>query len=77
MPEVEPPLHYITMARASEISTILPAVLSNQARAGRLQSIKLGNTLVTTRVWLHEYLLSRETRQGRRKPLPEGYVAPE
>jgi hypothetical protein len=77
MPELEPPMQYITLRRASDLSGVSAATLGNQARSGRLQTILLGNTLVTTRVWLHEYLKARETRQGRRKPLPADYVAPE
>ena len=48
MPRLEPPMHYITMTCASEISAVPTATLSNQARLGRLQSVKLGQTLVTT-----------------------------
>ena len=67
----------ITVAHASAISGVAAGTVRNQARAGRLQSVKLGHTLVTTSGWLHEYLMSRATRQGRRKPLPADYVAPE
>lgn len=82
MQELEPPMQYITLQRASEISGVSPRTLGNQARIrgdkpARLRTVKLGHTLVTTRIWLHAYLEARHTHQGARVPLPEGYVAPE
>jgi hypothetical protein len=82
MPELEPPMQYITMQRACEISGISRVTLGNQARARRgnpprLRTVKLGHTLVTTRVWLHEYLTSREETNKQAAPLPAGYVPPE
>lgn len=81
MPELEPPMQYITMQRASEISGLSPITLGNQARERngkppRLRTTRLGHTLVTTRAWLHEYLSSRDTR-GHAAPLPADYVAPD
>ncbi len=70
-------MDFMTVAHASAISGVAAGTLSNQARLGRFQSVKLSHTLLTTRVWLHEYIMSRATRQGRRKPLPADYVAPE
>jgi hypothetical protein len=70
-------MQYITLSRAGELSGIAAATLGNQARAGKLQTILLGHTRVTTRRWLHDYLTSRDQHQGPRKPLPEGYQAPE
>jgi hypothetical protein len=57
-------------------SAVSTGTLSNQARAARLPAVKPGQTRVVTGVWLHEYLLSRERRQGRRKPLPADYGDP-
>jgi len=67
---------YITLARASEISGVAATTLSNQARAGKLQTKLLGRTRITTRVWLHEYLVARDAHQGPRKALPESYQDP-
>ena len=82
MPELEPPMQYITLQRASEISGVSPVTLGNQARErggkpARLRTVRLGHTLVTTRVWLHAYLESRDARRKQAAPLPEGYAAPE
>ena len=73
---MEGPLDYITLRRAGELCGISGDTLRNQARRGRLQTLKLGRDNVTTRKWLHAYLQSRDTR-GHAAPLPEGYVAPE
>jgi hypothetical protein len=76
MPELEGPMEYITLGRASALCNVSAATLRNQALRGRLRVIKPGHDMLTTRVWLHRYLHSRDTR-GHAKPLPPDYVAPE
>jgi hypothetical protein len=51
--------------------------LRNQVQNKKLHAVKLGHDWLTTRAWLHEYLMAREGHQGPRKPLPPHYVAPE
>ena len=53
-------------------------MLGIQCRARKLKTLRARREWFTTRRWLHEYLLAASTRdKGARKPLPEGYVAPE
>jgi hypothetical protein len=73
---LEGPLEYITLQRAEELCGVSAGALRNQVKRKRLRTVKLGRDNVTTRVWLHEYLTSRDPR-GRVKPLPADYVAPE
>lgn len=77
MADLEAPTEYITLARAGELCAVDPGTLGNQARSGRLRTVLLGHTRVTTRLWLHDYLTARSTHQGRRKSLPDGYQSPE
>ena len=46
---LEPPMEYIALARASELSGVSPATLSRQARMGKLRAVMKGHTLLTTR----------------------------
>jgi hypothetical protein len=75
--ELEPVDQFISIARAAQLADVSPHTLRNQARAGKLRTQKLGHDLVTSRRWLHEYLMSRDTQRGRTKPLPVDYRAPE
>jgi hypothetical protein len=69
---------WITITRAAEISGLAKSTLSHQGVAGKLQSFRSGRERLTTRRWLHQYLLDASKRdKGQRKPLPEGYVVPE
>jgi hypothetical protein len=79
MLQLEGPDDPITLKRAGELSGVSPSTLRTQALAGKLRTNKLGpRTQVTTRRWLHEYLMEAAERdKGRRLPLPEDYVAPE
>jgi hypothetical protein len=73
---MEDPMELISLKRAAQISGLSPETLRVQARAGRLRSVKPAHDHLTTRRWLHDYLLSRSA-QSDRKPLPPDYVAPE
>jgi hypothetical protein len=69
-------MELIGLTRAAELSGLSAGSLRIQARKGRLRTVKPSTDLLTTRVWLHEYLTSRDTTFGKVKPLPPGYVAP-
>jgi hypothetical protein len=78
MVSLEGPDEHITLARAAEISGLSPATLRKQARARKLRTVRSRREWLTTRRWLHEYLLAATRRdKGARKPLPEGYISPE
>ena len=69
---------HITLKRASDLSGLSTETLRVQANAGKLRTVKLGRDHLTTRRWLHHYLTEASERdKGNRKPLPEGYAAPE
>lgn len=72
---LEGPMEWITLQRAGEISGVSPETLRRVAQRGRLRVKKMGPLNVTTRFYLHQYLVSRSTR-GHTKPLPPGYVVP-
>src|SRR5579871_863594 len=75
---LEGPDEYISLARAAQIAGLSPGTLRNQALKGKLNTVQVARNNLTTRRWLHEYLHAADAAQGgRRKPLPEGYVAPE
>jgi hypothetical protein len=65
----------ITLREASDLCGLSPETLRYAAWKDRLRAEKAGRDLFTTRVWLHEYLTSRD-RRGRARPLPPDYVAP-
>ena len=69
----------ISLARASELSGVAHETLRAQRRRGRLQAEKVGRDWLTTRRWLHQYLITRGAgyHGGRRAPLPTDYQAPE
>jgi hypothetical protein len=73
---MEAPMEFISLARAAEISGVSHATLRQQAGRKRLRTLQVARNHLTTRVWLHEYLMAREGHQGPRKPLPADYVAP-
>lgn len=75
---LEGPDDYISIRRASELGGVSAGTLRNQALAGKLATTKLAHDLLTTRRWLHAYLMAASARDtGRRLPLPEGYEPPE
>jgi hypothetical protein len=74
--ELEDPMELISLKRAAQISGVSSITLRLQARNGRLRTVQPARDLLTTRTWLHEYLMSRTPASGR-KPLPPDYVAPE
>jgi hypothetical protein len=75
VPDLEGPGARIILRHAAQLSGVAYSTLHNQARAGRLQSWRTGHERLTTRLWLHAYLVSRESHPAR--PLPPDYVAPE
>jgi hypothetical protein len=50
--------------------------LRNQVQHKKRHAVKLGHDWLTTRAWLHEYLMSRLEHGGPRKPLPPDYATP-
>jgi excisionase family DNA binding protein len=69
---------YITLQRAAKIAGLSQSTLKNQIHNKRLQAVRLGHNWLTTRRWLHEYLMEASQRdRGRRLPLPADYQAPE
>ena len=75
---VEPPDRHSTRIRAAALAGVHRGTLRRQVYRKKLRAEKFVRDLVTTRRWLHEYLLSREGSRGARAaPLPEGYVPPE
>ncbi len=77
MADREGPDDYIALAHAAELCGLSAGTLRNQALNGRLQTVKLAGNHVTTRRWLHAYLVSRGDTNGRAAPLPADYRAPE
>jgi hypothetical protein len=74
---LEKPDEYISLARAAELSGLKPGTLRNQALAGKLHCVVLARNRLTTRRWLHDYLVEATQRsRGRRLPLPAEYVPP-
>jgi hypothetical protein len=74
----EGPDDHISLGRAAELSGRSPETLRVQARAGKLRTVRRGRGHLTTRRWLHDYLMGAKQRDhGRFLRLPEGYVAPE
>ncbi len=75
---LEPPDELIPLQRAAELSGVSVGTLRIQARVGKLTAKLTAYTWFTSRRWLHEYLVAATERdKGARKPLPEGYVAPD
>ncbi|MGH2412009.1 MAG: hypothetical protein ACRDGS_16830 [Chloroflexota bacterium] len=76
MEQLESADSYLSMARAEAISRIPAAVLTAHAEAGRLRALFHDDNWLTTRRWLHHYLLN-DLGDHRSLPLPHGYVSPE
>ena len=75
---LEEPDTYVSLDRAAELCARSPDTLRALAVRGRLRTVKIGRKHLTTRRWLHEYLMQASGRdQGRCLSLPESYVAPE
>jgi hypothetical protein len=79
MAALEPPDRFISLARASELSGVAHETLRAQRRRGRLRAEKIGRDWLTTRRWLHNYLIGRGNgyHGGRRVPLPADYRVPD
>jgi hypothetical protein len=76
MTDLEGPDELIPLPRAGELAGLAATSLVGPAILGRLRTIRDGRRRLTTRRWLHAYLMSRNPESGR-KPLPADYVAPE
>jgi hypothetical protein len=75
---LEQPDEYISLRRAAELSGLGLGTIRAQASAGKLRTHAVGYERLTTRRWLHEYLMEASKRdKGRRLPLPADYQAPE
>ena len=75
---MEAPDDLISLPRAAEIAGLSVHTVRAQARARRLQVRRVGHERLTTRRWLHEYLIrASENDRGTRAPLPEGYLPPD
>jgi hypothetical protein len=78
MAALEAPDVYISLTRAAELAGRRFEILRVQAVRGRLRTIKTGGEHLTTRRWLHEYLLRAAPNGSERfLPLPADYVPPE
>jgi hypothetical protein len=56
---------YLTIAQAAALLGVQPATLSQQALAGKLQTVRLGRMYVTTRGWLDAYRARYFRQRGR------------
>ena len=75
---LEAPDQYISIARAAQLAGLSPVTLRIQVQRGKLHTVKLARDLLTTRRWLHDYLVNRDDSRGAQPlPLPPEYVAPE
>ncbi len=78
----ESPDQYITLRRAAQIAGLTYTTLKSQARpransAPKLRVVRLGpRTVLTTRAWLHEYLMGRDVSNRHAMALPADYVPP-
>jgi hypothetical protein len=69
---------FILLRRAAELSGRSPKTLHEQAMQRRLRTVKLGYNRLTTRRWLHEYLMQAGAHAKERfRPIPEDYAPPE
>jgi hypothetical protein len=67
--ELEGPNHYISLSHAAVLSGQSLDTLWAQAVRGRLRTVKIGRDYLTTRRWVHEYLMEADQRtKGRRRP---------
>ncbi|HWE64017.1 MAG TPA: hypothetical protein VHB98_20065 [Chloroflexota bacterium] len=74
---LEGPDDRITIKRAAQISGRAPETLRRHAYRGSLHTIQVGRVRMTTRRWLHEYLMPRGETDEHAPPLPPAYVPPE
>jgi hypothetical protein len=74
---LEAPDACISLTRAAQLSGRKEETLRVRAMRGRLRTIKRGRDHLTTRRWLHEYLMSRDDTNTHGPPLPADYVPPE
>ncbi|HWE61624.1 MAG TPA: MarR family transcriptional regulator [Chloroflexota bacterium] len=75
---LEGPDELITLQRAAAICGLSATTLVHQALSGILCTMRTERRRLTTRRWLHAYLLAASARtNGPGKPLPAGYAAPE
>ena len=79
---LEPPDQYIALTRAAALCGLSAGTLRVLANPRgdalpRLRTVRLGHDRLTTRRWLHEYLMGRDETNTHAAPLPEGYVPPE
>jgi hypothetical protein len=75
---LEAPDEYISLTRAAELSGRREKTLYDLAMTRRLRTVKMHRQHLTTRRWLHAYLLeARANTKGQFHPLPENYVPPE
>ena len=78
MSQLEGPDDHISLVRAGKLTGRSPSTLRVQAARGRLRTVKISRDHLTTRRWLHDYLVGAERRdKGRFLPLPTDYVPPE
>jgi hypothetical protein len=69
---------YISLARAAELSGRSMKTLHDRAALGQLHTVKIGQKRLTTRRWLHAYVMrTQASAKVRFRPLPEAYQAPE
>jgi hypothetical protein len=61
---------YISLSRAAELSGLGAETLRVHAIRGRLCTIRSGRDLLTTRRWLHEYLMTRDETREQAAALP-------
>ena len=73
---LEGPDDLITLHRAAEFSGLSVNTVRTQIRKGRLQVKRIGHERLTTRRWLHDYLMERDDTFKQSAPLPPGYVVP-
>lgn len=78
--DLEGPDAHISLDRAAVLSGRSPETLRVLATRGRLRTVKRGRNYLTTRRWLHEYLLRARANDNdgdRFLYLPTDYQAPE
>ena len=79
---LEGPDQHITLRRAAELAGLSYPTLKAQSKPrkdapARLRVERLGpRTVLTTRRWLHEYLMNRDETNTHAAKLPEGYRVP-
>jgi hypothetical protein len=78
MANLEGPHEYLSLARAPELSGRSTKTLHDRAALGQLHTVNIGQKWLTTRRWVHAYVMrTQASAKVRFRPLPEGYQAPE